>query len=80
MPQTIRRIASLAPGDRVSCANKTMVFVRRVDGRCFFRCEAYAGQYGPDDGGICSLAVSDVKRLCVLEGREPMHTKKGGTG
>ena len=62
------RPARLTSGARLSWNGRVLEFVRRDAGRrlCVMRCEGFAGQYGPDDAGVCVMADRDVSRQCAL--------------
>jgi hypothetical protein len=64
--------STLRPGDTVKIEGirHTLKFIRR-DPRNgssppvnIFICDAYVGQNGPDDKGICTLSDSEVSRRC----------------
>lgn len=63
---------ALRPGETVQMEGikHPLVFVRRqprngpIPPVNVFRCEAWAGQNGPDDAGICTLSDYEVSRRC----------------
>jgi hypothetical protein len=69
--------STLKPGERVQCRDigAELAFVERIgNGRHttnVFRADAYAGQRGPTDTGLCTMSDHAVQTRCQRIGGAP---------